>query len=124
MFGFSEQFPSVLPSCLITLSTHFTVMCTQVPLKPCEVDYSCGQCTGGIELRLELTTPPRALHGAVNMVGIRKLELTAKELVLVGDAEGMQILSGVSKLLQIYPFWDVHICNVLCDGFLNKVYLL
>lgn len=101
-------------------------MCThlQVPLKFCEVDYSCGQCTGGTELKLELTTPPRALHGAVNMVGIRKLDLTTKKLVLVGVAEGMQILGGVSKLLQIYPFWDDRICNVLCDGFLNKVYLL
>lgn len=73
----------------------------QVPLKLREADYSCGQCAGGIERRLELPTPPRALHGAINMVGIRKSDLTTKELVLVGDAEGMQILSGVSKLLQI-----------------------
>ena len=73
----------------------------QVPLKHHEVDYSCGQCAGGIECRLELPTPPWALHGAVKKVGIRESDLTTKELVLVGDAEGMQISSGVSKHLQI-----------------------
>lgn len=61
-FGFSEQFPFVLPSCLITLSTHFTVMCTYLQVLNWNsvraLITPVDNAQGGTELKLELTHLP------------------------------------------------------------------
>lgn len=70
---------------------HFTVMCAFA--SPTEILWGWALLLWtmhkeGLSLNWSLHHTSQALHGAVNMVGIRKLDLTTKKLVLFGVAEG------------------------------------